>query len=746
MTVTIPKPGTPSSITVPATDNNGSFSISWGTSSGTVSRYELWEQKNSNSYVRVHNASARSKSLSGRADATYKYRVRACNDSGCSGWRYGGNSLTVRNKPGAPGTPNNPTSSSNGSYTISWAAASGTVTYYLLQESSNNGSSWTSHNTGTSRSFSVTAKPEGSYLYRVTACNTYSWSCATGGQKQTSVAYPAAGSAPSVPSQHAEGVITVSWSERSGNGYRIRENQSGRTWDVDTDVNSYLISTPASDGSYTYSLASCMVFNEGGGASSEFLCGSYSSASNSMVYRKRPSVGAAPSLSTTQSTSGDITVSWTKPSGTVDYYYLEKELGNSGSWQRIGGSQTDLSEAVIGLADGDWRFRILACNSYDWSCSTSSESAEFRVRSKPAAPAAPGLGSTTSTGSVSLDWANVSDATYYDVQKRLNNSGSWSNAVTGRSSSDAQPTGLTDGLWDFRVRACNEFSWACSGYGNSSSDLIVRVEPATPAMPYSPATSSSGSYDVSWSATSGSVTHYLLQESVDDGISWNTIFTDIAMVRSYSISNELEGNYLYRVIACKEFGWACATGGSSQTTVDFPNVEGAPSVPPKNPGTGYLVSWSGFSGNGFILTEHPSGRTWQDRDITQLNIPANIDGEYTYTITNCLVFNEGGGASDEYQCGDEGPPSSKVRVRRPPVLQGGMGVLINTTNGDITVSWPAATPNGDYYQVREVNTAITKTVYEPNLSVVFPARDNGDYSYEYYACNNLDYCSAARAC
>jgi hypothetical protein len=98
VTVSIPTaPGVPSSITVPTSSSTGSYSISWGTASGTVTAYELYEATNSSfsGETIVYNGAGFSASLTGRANGTYYYRARACNSVGCSAHRVGSNAVTV---------------------------------------------------------------------------------------------------------------------------------------------------------------------------------------------------------------------------------------------------------------------------------------------------------------------------------------------------------------------------------------------------------------------------------------------------------------------------------------------------------------------------------------------------------------------------------------------------------------------------------------------------------------------------
>lgn len=159
-------PGTPSSISVPSSSTNGTIYVSWGTASNTVQRYELWRATNSSfsGATRVYNSTGTAVSLTGHADGTYYFRVRACNTSGCGSYRTGSNATSVLKVPGVPGGLTAPEHSS-GSFTVSWGAASGTVSYYQLKKSPS--VIYTTSNTY----YHFYSQPNGSWYFYVRACN-----------------------------------------------------------------------------------------------------------------------------------------------------------------------------------------------------------------------------------------------------------------------------------------------------------------------------------------------------------------------------------------------------------------------------------------------------------------------------------------------------------------------------------------------------------------------------------------------
>ncbi|NKZ40253.1 fibronectin type III domain-containing protein, partial [Oleiagrimonas citrea] len=163
--VSLPPP-TPSSISVPAT-SSGPITISWSSSS-TATSYTLQAQYNGGSWNNFHTGTGTSYSYTATASGNHKFRVKACNAAGCSGYKTSGN-VDVTLPPNVP-TLNVPSTSETGSYSINWSSLS-TATSYTLQQQANGGSWSTVYSgSGTSKSFSGMTNGT-TFGYRVRACN-----------------------------------------------------------------------------------------------------------------------------------------------------------------------------------------------------------------------------------------------------------------------------------------------------------------------------------------------------------------------------------------------------------------------------------------------------------------------------------------------------------------------------------------------------------------------------------------------
>jgi hypothetical protein len=127
-------PDVPTSITVPTgTNTNGTYAVSWiigYSTSGVV--FELQESLNDSNFGApvVYSTSSTSQTVTGRANGTYWYRVRACVGTTCSAYRTAASAVTVAvpdtSRPLPPGNPSAVGLDST-NVRISWTPASDNV-------------------------------------------------------------------------------------------------------------------------------------------------------------------------------------------------------------------------------------------------------------------------------------------------------------------------------------------------------------------------------------------------------------------------------------------------------------------------------------------------------------------------------------------------------------------------------------------------------------------------------------------
>ncbi len=167
-------PGTPTASNVTAS----SLSLSWSASSGTVTNYQIERATgaSSTSFSLVGTSTSPSFNDSGlAANTTYRYRVRATNSAGASGYSAITNVTTTGSNPQVPGTPGTPAASNvtSSSLSLSWSASSGTVTNYQIERATGASStSFSQVGTSTTTSFNDSGLAANTtYRYRVRATN-----------------------------------------------------------------------------------------------------------------------------------------------------------------------------------------------------------------------------------------------------------------------------------------------------------------------------------------------------------------------------------------------------------------------------------------------------------------------------------------------------------------------------------------------------------------------------------------------
>jgi YD repeat-containing protein len=159
-------PASAPAISVPAQSLGGGYTVSWTTVGGAES-YRLEESVNSGAWTYVTEIAGTSQAFSGKATGSYSYRVQGCNGAGCSSYSSVG-TVSVIQPPAAPSL-SVPSSSTTGSYSVTWSAVAMAVSYRLEQSANGGGWGLIQDDGSTGRGFSGVGL--GNYGYRVQACN-----------------------------------------------------------------------------------------------------------------------------------------------------------------------------------------------------------------------------------------------------------------------------------------------------------------------------------------------------------------------------------------------------------------------------------------------------------------------------------------------------------------------------------------------------------------------------------------------
>jgi YD repeat-containing protein len=162
-------PSTSPNLSAPSSNSTGTYIVSWNGVDG-ADRYQLQESFNSGSWSTIFNAFDTSVGRGSQPNGSYRYRVRACNSSGCSSWS-ATTTVDVLRPPATPSGLSAPSSTTAGSsFTVSWNSV-GSADSYRLQRR-RNGGSWSTVYSSSGTSITNTLSTSGTYDYRVRACNT----------------------------------------------------------------------------------------------------------------------------------------------------------------------------------------------------------------------------------------------------------------------------------------------------------------------------------------------------------------------------------------------------------------------------------------------------------------------------------------------------------------------------------------------------------------------------------------------
>ncbi|WP_192879403.1 RHS repeat-associated core domain-containing protein [Microbulbifer sp. A4B17] len=707
----LPIPGVMSKPNAPSTDTDGAYNISWTKPSGTVTSYILQERKNSGGWVKIHDGSATSKSVSNRGEGTYQYRVKACNSSGCSeAWS---SVDTTENwfKPGVPGSISGPASVS-GKYdvptSLNWSQASGTITKYEVYSRPLNGN-WALYGTSNSTSRTVFPPFGQTTQYRVRACNKAACGDYTSVKSVTAIQI-ATISGPS----NANDVFVLNWTAQSGYmetevERKLDGGSYGKVWSGQSASTSFDYDI----GKYHFRIRECLRAHQppGGDPYIERSCGSWGLV-HTVVVKKTPASITVP----TTNTLGNFTVSWSSVNDSGTTYILQQKKGD-GSWvQSYSGTET--SQAVSGLATDSYQFRVAAQkNNVQGEFKTSSSTIVVRTPQSLSVPS----GKNTS-GSVSVSWGSVSGSTSYLLQKQKGNTG-WSDIETTTATSKSFSDLSTDS-YKFRVAA--KFGTTVGEFKESSNLVDVVRTPSSISAPSG--VSNAHEHKVSWSSVTGA-TGYRLQQQKNSG-DWVTVANVTETFKTIQV--DASGEYKYRVAAKLNSYVGLYKTSPSLLTVELPPSKPILSSSVNFSYGDYALTWANSEGSytHFNFQEKiESSGSWIDLEPSSTNEHSVVNqpkGEYFYRVQSCYFS----GCSDWSNV-------AGVTVLVPASDTSNLSGSV--VDGKYLLSWSPATGSVSKYEIEKKmgsgTWSLLSSQSETNLDITQSKGEST--SYRVRACNEL---------
>jgi hypothetical protein len=429
------------SVTVPTEPVAGAYTVSW-TASTNASTYTVQEAVNGGAWTTIGTQAATSITRPGTTTGAYTYHVEALDASGVTGG-FGpvSNPVTVNTAllPSPTPTLTVPASTNTSSATISWSAAS-PVTTYTLQESANGGSTWTTVYSGTSTSAAVSGLADGTYTFRLQACNapgtgTYCDNWVTGSSLIVALPPGTPTITPSTTSSNT-GAYSLSWTTpATTTSFVLQQQVNGGTWTTvqSTAATSWSVSGEG-DATYGYRVQACY----------QSVCGGWSATINVTVLLPPAS---APTISGAgTSANGAYTLTWNAVA-TATYYILYYD--NNSTWTAIQNSAATSYSTTQG-ANGSYSYVVYACNS--GGCGPSSASVTETVLFPPAtAPTLTVAQPSLYSDSLSFSWSSVATATSYQFEYSKNQT-TWTVFMPIGNPPSSE---LGTGTFYFQAQACN---------------------------------------------------------------------------------------------------------------------------------------------------------------------------------------------------------------------------------------------------------------------------------------------------
>lgn len=601
-TVTLPTAATPASLTVPANDGSGSFTVSWEASATAGASYQVQEATDagfSANLKTIYSGTATSLIVTGNGDGIYYYRVRATKTAyNASAWRTAGNGCTVNLTCQPPGMLTVPAANSTGRYLVSWTASPTAGVIYELQESTDPtfASAVRSLYAGAFPGWTVAYQAQGTFYYRVRAIKDQFAASAwrTGGNAcvvtGTACAVPAG---LSVPASDTTGLLKITWglSATKGAIYELEEatdaaftsnvrllyRGTGRAFTV----------PHVSNGSFFYRVRATLT----GLASSEWLPAS--SATSITLTCGAPLKMTVPATNTT----GTYTVSWTASNIKGVTYELEQATNAAfTTGKQVAYSGLKTSVVLKQASDATYYYRVRAAK-VAYATSAWTEGANgCAVALTCGTPKAISYPKTSSSGSFTVSWgaSNLKGVTYTLEQSPVADFSSGVQVVYTGGVVKTALTGLTDGTYYYRVRAALA-GYAISDWRSTTWGCVVGLVASDPVPSLTaPASSSTGTFDLIWTASGQTGVVYEVEEATNSGFTTGLRQAYRGTGLKVTVKVPENATYYYRVRATKSglkpSAWKTSNAVAVAAMAPIPTFSGL-TVPAANTTGSVILSW-----------------------------------------------------------------------------------------------------------------------------------------------------------
>jgi len=701
-------------------------------------------------------------------DATYRYWVKGCHAANCSA-TIGPVAVTIVLPPAAPAWLDVEDYDANfdGSIALSWGASTGAAEYKVQWDSDFDGG-YANEQTVLGTATNVGGLTEGTWYFRVMACNVNGCGSSTPGLNPAIViTEPPMPGAPGInPDVTINGATTLSWSPTADGNVNAYELDIAKQVANGPEVieTRMIGGSPQevaglANGTYRFRLRACKIVN------TTLLCGLTGADSAELRAGTRPA--QLPPLNTpTNDADGAfaITFDGTNPNHADSITLQEATDAGFTNILRSDVPVEDLcytepdegqghppiitcippQNIVINTPNnGPLWYRIQACNGI-FGCGAWRETAHATYVSKP--PGVPGaltVPATSSSRDYTITWgASSGVVTHYELYEDSNYADEvLLNPGPGSATSHVF-TGRPDGWYTYRVRAC--YLTTCSGYRQGGNVLQLVGPPPAPSVTAT-AVNAENRITVDWSDSAGAQRYQVVY--ADNAAFSNAGIANILGVCSGSECQEIivdshwyhegpaDGTWHYKVSACND-------PGCEQSTAVSATLSATPSAPTgvsaaadtDNDGT-FTVSWNAMSGVTFKVYERTNG-AWNATPVATVASssysPNRNDGTYAYRIKACRTT----------KCSGDSATTSDIAITNVPGVPASISYASQDTNGAYTVSWGASAASGaasiKYHLQQSKNSSTVWTnvgSLTASTSMALSGLGTGNYKYRIRACN-----------
>ncbi|MBJ6751060.1 fibronectin type III domain-containing protein [Geomonas anaerohicana] len=680
---TLPQAEAPAQVTVPVNSSTGSYAVSWlgVTGAGVYLVEEATDSNFTQNVKTVYDGPSLAVTLSGRSNGAYWYRVRAGKAGfNPSAWT-ASSSVTVSLACATPTSLAARVDNTVGKVLLSWQSSEPVGTFYEVDIDNGNGFVLL---TTTTQKSTETSLGNGSFQFRVKARRAGVADSASTAPLSVTVALQC-GTPSTVTANRASGTVTLAWtsSVTPGASYVLEESVEGGAYEtVYLGTLTSLSLTDRLAASYAYRVKA---------RKNGYLDSTWQQAS--LAGGLQPCSAIVSMWAPSSSTSGSYQVGWTA-SATKGVTYKLYEGGT----EIYSGTNTSFN--VTGKANGKYNYTVKASKA-GYADSAVKGPVTVDVNLTCGSIGSIWTPATSNSGNYEVGWtASATSGVTYKLFEGATE-------IYSGPATSFNVTGKANGKYSYTVKAIK------AGYVDSPSTGPATVEILLACggidSLWTPASSSTGSYQVGWTASSTTGVTYKLYEGTTEIYSGpNT---------SFMVAGKTNGDYSYTVKAIKTGYGDSAVKGPVSTTVTLAcGSVGSIWAPVTNTTGSYQVGWTASTTVGVTYKLYEGGVEIYSGPNTSFNVTGKTGGNYNYTVKAVKA-----GYLDSASTGPAG-------VTVTLACSGVASIWVPTTSasGNYQVGWTASTTTGVTYKLYEGTTEIYSG---PNTSFNVTGRSNGNYSY-----------------